>query len=78
MAWGPDGTLAAVSGGHVHFVVASSGRLLDTLHAHEGRVACAAWAPAALDVGGGERRAVLATCGDDRRVRVWRSPRAEG
>ncbi|GBF98421.1 hypothetical protein Rsub_10486 [Raphidocelis subcapitata] len=77
MAWGPDGTIAAVSGGHIHFVVASSGRLLETLHAHDGRVACVAWAPALLDVGGGERRAVLASCSGDGRARIWRSPRGE-
>jgi WD40 repeat protein len=76
LAWGLDGTIAAVHGQHIHFVDSGSGRLLETLHAHEGPISCLTWAPALLDVGGGRRAAVLASCSGDRRVRVWRSPKA--
>ncbi|KAI8469467.1 MAG: WD40-repeat-containing domain protein [Monoraphidium minutum] len=75
MAWGPDGTIAAAHGQFVHFFTGASARLLETLHAHEGRITCLAWAPGPLALGGGRRGAVLASSSADARVRVWRSPK---
>jgi WD40 repeat protein len=75
MEWGPDGTIAAALGGHVTFINAGSGQLLERIHAHDGVVQCMRWGPGVVGVGGGARAAVLATCGADRRVRVWRSPK---
>lgn len=75
MAWGPDGTIAAAIGSHIHFVDSSSGELLEKLHAHDGDVRCISWAPVELAVGRGQVAAVLASCSSDRRVRVWRSPK---
>jgi WD40 repeat protein len=74
MAWGPDGTLAAAHGTHIHFIDTDSGKLLESLHAHDGEVRCLAWAPVEVEVAGG-RAAALASCSSDRRVRVWRSPK---
>lgn len=45
------------------------------MEAHEGRIAELHWAPTPLKVPGQkEPVAVLATCGRDKRVRLWRSP----
>lgn len=36
---------------------------------------CISWAPVLVDLGGGRQAAALASCSDDRGLRVWRSPK---
>lgn len=76
LALGPGGVIAAAHGGFVHFIDGAGGALLAKVHAHEGPIACMAWAPARVALGGGEECALLATCSGEARVRVWRSPKA--
>jgi hypothetical protein len=75
MAWGPDGTIAAALGGHIHFIDSSSGKVLEVLHAHEGGITALRWSPRRVSLGAGQEPvAVLASASTDRRVRVWRTP----
>lgn len=75
MAWGPDGTVAAAVGGHIHFIDSKTGQVLEVLHAHDGRITSMVWSPVLLTVPGAEQpTAVLASSSSDRRVRIWRSP----
>lgn len=75
MAWGPDGTIAAAVGGFIHFIDSRSGKVLEVLHAHDGRITSMQWSPVLLRVpGADEPAAVLASSSSDRRVRIWRSP----
>jgi WD40 repeat protein len=75
LAWGPDGTIAAAYGTHVHFLSSQTGEVLEVVHAHEAPLSGMHWAPQRVPLGDAAHPvAVLATCSSDRRVRFWRSP----
>ncbi|CAM0878193.1 unnamed protein product [Alopecurus aequalis] len=77
MGISPDGKILAVtSGSTLQWLCAETGAVLDTAEkAHEGDIACIAWAPRAIP-NGGVPAFVLATCGDDKKVKLWLAPEA--
>ncbi len=75
LALGPTGVIAASYEGVVHLLSGTTGDLLESIDAHEGTIAEMHWCPRLLRVPGrAEPAAVLATCGRDKRVRMWRCP----
>lgn len=52
-------------------------KVLEVLHAHEDTISHLVWGPRLVDLGGEEPEAVLASSSADRRVRIWRSPKAQ-
>jgi transducin beta-like protein 2 len=74
LAWGPDGHIAAVRGHDVHILDSRTGELLENIRdAHSKDITAAVWAPTKLE-GPQGKVAVLATAGEDGRVRLWRAP----
>ncbi|CAE6144742.1 unnamed protein product [Arabidopsis arenosa] len=72
----PEGKILAAShGSTLQWLCAETGNVLDTVEkAHEGDITCISWAPKAITVG--ERHAmVLATSGDDKKVKLWEAPK---
>ncbi|KAG1663887.1 hypothetical protein FOA52_014700 [Chlamydomonas sp. UWO 241] len=76
LAMGPGGIIAASVDGLVHLLDGTNGSLLDAIpDAHDGGVSELHWCPTKLRLPGvAEPVAVLATCGRDKRVRLWRAP----
>jgi WD40 repeat protein len=75
LAFGPSGVIAASVDGLVHLLDSRTGELLDSIEAHEGSILEMHWCPRLLKLPGGkEPGAVLATCGRDKRVRLWTCP----
>ncbi|CAD7701929.1 unnamed protein product [Ostreobium quekettii] len=74
LVFGPREALAAAWGSHVHLIDTSTGRVATTIDdAHDGPITSLAWAPTLLQTKSGEV-AVLATAGEDGRVRLWKAP----
>lgn len=75
LAWGPNDVIAGSIDNTVYFISSKTGKVLDSIHAHDGQVVGLCWAPRLLQaVAGQPPQAVLTTCSTDRRVRLWRSP----
>lgn len=75
LALSSTGVIAASSEGIVHLISSSTGDLLDSIDAHEGSICELHWSPVPIKVPGqAEPLPVLATCGRDKRVRMWRCP----
>ncbi|DBB17019.1 hypothetical protein WJX82_010063 [Trebouxia sp. C0006] len=74
LAWGPHGLLAAACDSSIHFLDPITGSIVDAIDgAHDTAVLSMEWAPTTIPVGS-QQVAVLATAGDDRKVRLWQSP----
>ncbi|OVA07675.1 WD40 repeat [Macleaya cordata] len=71
----PDGKiLAATHGSILQWLCAETGKVLDTADkAHEGNITGIAWAPKSIPLGP-DLTMVLATAGDDKKVKLWASP----
>lgn len=70
LAWGPGGVIAAVKGTTLHFIDAKTGSIMESVNkAHDKAITAMKWAPEKRD-----GVAVLATGGEDHRVRMWRAP----
>ncbi|KAF7069616.1 hypothetical protein CFC21_075225 [Triticum aestivum] len=76
MGISPDGkVLALTSGSTLQWLCAETGAVLDTAEkAHEGAISGIAWAPRTIPNGGGAPAYILATCGDDKKVKLWLAP----
>ncbi len=77
LALSPSGGVVAASyDGIVHLIDSVSGELMDSIDAHDGYISMMAWSPKPLAVPGlSDPLSVLCTCGTDKRVRLWRSPK---
>lgn len=75
MGISPDGkVLAVTSGSTLQWLCAETGTVLDTAEkAHEGDISGIAWAPQTIP-NGGPPAFVLASCGDDKKVKLWLAP----
>lgn len=74
LAWCANGTIAAATGGAVHFVSSRSGQVIERIEgAHQQRIT-GLTASAALMPCHGEQRAVVATSGRDGKARIWSVP----
>ncbi len=73
LAWSPDGTrlAAASAAGPVHLYTASDGALLHTLPGHDDGTNCLAWQPALNSQRSTLSSGLLATGGQDGRVKFW-------
>uniref|UniRef100_M8C988 Uncharacterized protein n=1 Tax=Aegilops tauschii TaxID=37682 RepID=M8C988_AEGTA len=86
MGISPDGkVLAVTSGSTLQWLCAETGVVLDTAEkAHEGAISGIAWAPRTIpnDLAlellgtclGGAPTFILASCGDDKKVKLWLAP----
>lgn len=74
LAWGRSGHIAAVCDADVHLLDGRTGEIVETIrNAHGGTITDVSWGPKSLE-GPQGRVYVLATAGDDGRVRLWRAP----
>uniref|UniRef100_A0A453MKK1 Anaphase-promoting complex subunit 4 WD40 domain-containing protein n=1 Tax=Aegilops tauschii subsp. strangulata TaxID=200361 RepID=A0A453MKK1_AEGTS len=75
MGISPDGkVLAVTSGSTLQWLCAETGVVLDTAEkAHEGAISGIAWAPRTIP-NGGAPTFILASCGDDKKVKLWLAP----
>ncbi|CAN6466568.1 unnamed protein product [Victoria cruziana] len=71
----PDGKIVAVThGSTLQWLCIESGKVLHTAEkAHEGTIASIAWSPQPIPAGEGSV-SVLATAGDDKKVKLWAAP----
>ncbi|ONK71693.1 uncharacterized protein A4U43_C04F11370 [Asparagus officinalis] len=71
----PDGKiLVTTSGSTLQWLCAETGKILDTAEkAHEGDITGIAWSPHCIPMAGTQAM-VLATSGEDKRVRLWLAP----
>jgi WD40 repeat protein len=73
-AWGRGGQIAAVAGSDIYLLSATTGKVVDVIYgAHSGEINDIAWSPTKVE-GPQGLMTLLATAGNDNRVRLWRGP----